>query len=237
VLQVRVAIKSITQVSTVDGTASIRFGVVFYWTDPRLVGWDKERDVPRTDPNQRCGRCAHCCARPVSRAQLPHHLWCPKLLCVDKTKDFASTPDGIHLLDSETGRLKRGYNFDGDINNPLEDMANFPYDLEVLDVRFYTESNWEIPDGTMFGMEPKKKIYSLSPVVPGIGEGAFWWFGWKGVIDEWTLHGKSYKIEEHPPTASGALGTSLKLRFHMSRDPGFYQHKVILPLGLLGVRR
>lgn len=47
------------------------------------------------------------------------------------------------------------------------------------------------------------------------------------------MHGHSYFIEEHAPTASGALGTSIHLKFHLSRQPGFYISKVVVPLIML----
>ena len=212
IVHVRVAIKRISKISTVDRSAFIAFGIVFYWTDPRLIGWDEDDD-------------------------LPSQLWVPKLLCRSKEDGFQAAPDGVHLIDSETGRLKRGYNYDGFVVNPFENdqMATFPFDFDGLDVVFYTESNWETPDGSITGLSPKQRVYKFEPVVPDTGEGKFWFFGWDGSIDEWRLHGSSFKIETHPPTASGAMGSSLKLKFHISRDPHFYEHKVILPLLLLGL--
>lgn len=79
-------------------------------------------------------------------------------------------------------------------------------------------------------MDPRRKIYRIRPVTPSAGEGNFWWFGWDGEIDEWKLHGHSHYIEEHTPSPSGSIGTSLHLKFHISRIPDFYFIKVILPL-------
>ena len=186
----------------------MRLGVVYYWTDPRVADWPEDED-------------------------LPAKLWCPKMLCVNREESFVVAPDGLNLIDAANGRLKRGYNLDGLVTNPLEDMEMFPFDLDTLDIRLYTESNWETPDAATCGMHPKKRQYRLLPVVPGTGEGDFWWFGWDGSIEEWTMHGHSYFIEEHAPTASGALGTSIHLKFHLSRQPGFYISKVVVPLIML----
>ena len=79
--------------------------------------------------------------------ELPGTLWCPKVICTSKCDNFTPAPDGVHLLDAARGRLKRGYNFDGYVMNPMENMLAFPFDCDALDVRFYTESNWESPDG------------------------------------------------------------------------------------------
>lgn len=208
IVNMRVAIKNISRVSTVDGTAFVRMGIVYYWNDHRLIDWPEDEEIPS-------------------------NLWCPKLICVNREDNFQTAPDGLHLVDASTGRLKRGYNIDGYITNPLEDMEFFPFDVDALDIQLYTESNWETPNASIQGMDPKCRIYQLRPVENDGGEGKFWWFGWDGSIEEWNMHGYSYFIEEHPPTASGALGTSVHLKFHLSRLPGFYISKVVVPLIVL----
>ena len=207
-VRIRFAVKVIQRISTVDGTALIRLGIVLYWKDSRLIGW------------------------PLNEA-LPPHLWCPKILIMNKEVGFQTSPDGLHLMDTSNGLLKRGYNYDGNISNPQEDMMVFPFDLDALDIRLYTESNWEIADGSVSGMEPLNKTYVIRPVIENTGQGKLWWYGWDGSIDEWKLHGQSYFIEEHPPTSSGTLGTSIHLKFHLSRIPGFYVIKCVIPLIVL----
>jgi hypothetical protein len=151
----------------------------------------------------------------------------------NREDSFVVAPDGLHLLDAAAGRLKRGYNMDGYVSNQLDYLELFPFDLDAMDLRLYTESNWETPSACESGMSPKHRLYRLLPVVPDTGEGNFWWFGWDGSIEEFTLHGYSYFIEEHAATASGALGTSVHLKFHVSRRPDFYLTKVITPLIML----
>jgi hypothetical protein len=207
IVNVRIAVKSIKRVSTLQQNFFVRLGVVFYWTDSRLVDWADD--------------------------ELPLKLWCPKLLCSNREDSFVVAPDGLHLLDAAAGRLKRGYNMDGYVSNQLDYLELFPFDLDAMDLRLYTESNWETPSACESGMSPKHRLYRLLPVVPDTGEGNFWWFGWDGSIEEFTLHGYSYFIEEHAATASGALGTSVHLKFHVSRRPDFYLTKVITPLIML----
>ena len=100
IVNVRIAVKAIKHVSTLNQNFFVRLGIVFYWTDARLVGWLDD--------------------------DLPSKLWCPKLLCVNREDNFVVAPDCLHLLDAATGRLKRGYNMDGFVSNPLDYLELFP---------------------------------------------------------------------------------------------------------------
>ena len=51
---------------------------------------------------------------------------------------------------------------------------------------------------------------------------AVWWQGWAGDINEWQLHGYSARVLELPPTPSGALGTEMMLKIHISRKSHYY---------------
>jgi hypothetical protein len=78
-------------------------------------------------------------------------------------------------------------------------------------------------------MDPKHLQYHLREVVEDCGEGKFWWQGWDGKIHEWQLHGYSERIEELPPTPSGALGTEMKLELHISRKSYYYGEPIPAP--------
>jgi hypothetical protein len=205
-VDVRVALKKITRVDTVQSTAYVKMGLVFYWNDSRLVGGGPDQDIP-------------------------DQLWCPMLLLTNTSgTEFYSSPDGLHLIDADTGRLKRGYNYEGYVEWSLYGIADFPFDVETLGIRFYTESNWSTPLGENTGMDPKNRVYRLREVQENCGEGTYWWQGWDGKINEWHLHGYSSRIGELPPTPSGALGTEMKINIHISRRSYYYVTKLLFPL-------
>ena len=66
---------------------------------------------------------------------------------------------GLHLLNSATGRLKRGYNYEGSIEWNMTNATDFPFDIQEVDIRFYTESNWSTPGGETTGLAPKERQY------------------------------------------------------------------------------
>lgn len=81
-VHVRVALKKVSRVDTVQGTAYVKMGLVFYWTDPRLVGWPDVEDLPQL-------------------------LWTPVLLLTNTGgTEFYAAPDGLHCIEADTGRLK-----------------------------------------------------------------------------------------------------------------------------------
>jgi hypothetical protein len=81
-VNVRVALKKVSRVDTVQGTAYVKLGLVFYWTDGRLAGWPGGEDLPK-------------------------QLWTPLLLLTSAANaEFYSAPDGLHLIGADTGRLK-----------------------------------------------------------------------------------------------------------------------------------
>ena len=137
---------------------------------------------------------------------------------------------GLHLLNSATGRLKRGYNYEGSIEWNMTNATDFPFDIQEVDIRFYTESNWSTPGGETTGLASKERQYCLQDVQEDVGEGTFWWQGWDGSIIEWHLHGYSACTTEKPPSRSGVLGTDVIVRLHISRDSYYYVSKLVFPL-------
>jgi hypothetical protein len=56
---------------------------------------------------------------------------------------------------------------------------------------------------------------------------------WSGEIAEWKLRGVSSAIEELSPSPSGREVTKTPIGFHVTRRPGYYFWKALLPLYLL----
>ena len=134
-----------------------------------------------------------------------------------------------HLPLVLTGWLLRDLR-QGEFWNPM-DLMDFPFDVDDLDLRFETTSNWETLDGCRSGNLPGKRSYRLRPVQPDRKEGHWLMLGadWSP-ISEWRLHGVSTELNELPPDPQGREWTTLNLRFHASRRSGFYIYKTMVPL-------
>jgi hypothetical protein len=204
----------VSAVDTVTGTAFFKVYVVFHWTDPRLVGW------PAGKP-------------------LPPQLWGPRLFLVNALGDLEEVDGaGFTLVDASTGRLKRGRNYSGSVDNPME-LRTFPFDMDNIKLDFLTASDFESLNGERTGSSDGKtyRLRRISdPGDIGLRTCSSTWLtmeGWKGRIAEWTLHGISSNINERPPDASGFEITDVSIGFHVSRRAGYYFWKALLPLYLL----
>ncbi len=101
-------------VNTKELTARVRFGVVFYWTDPRMVGYDS----------------------PL----LPPDLWGPDLYVNHVVDEPEKNFEQFVVLDSARGRLKRIINFHSTVAMPM-DLTHFPFDVQELSVDMVTTSH------------------------------------------------------------------------------------------------
>ena len=207
-VDVRFDLNKVNAVDTVTSTACFKVYTIFYWTDPRLAGW------------------------PEGKA-LPMSLWGPRFFLNNALNDGLAEFDGeFALIDNATGRLKRGRNYSGTVDNPM-DLRNFPFDLDGIKLRFLSASDWESLDGSRKGNSAKGKSYQLRRICAE-GEGTFLHLMWSGRIAEWQLHGISSKIVEHEVVRSGcAEVTDIQLSFHVSRKSGYYFWKALVPLYLL----
>lgn len=99
---VRINLYDVSAVDTVSGQFQAKIGVFCYWTDPRLKGWPKDKD-------------------------LPPDLWGPRFRLVNGAGDVSETNVEFALVDHETGRLKRCRIYAGTMNCRQKDLINFPF--------------------------------------------------------------------------------------------------------------
>ena len=199
----------VTAVNTVAGTAYVNFGTVCYWTDPRLVDWPKG-------------------------AALPPELWGPHLMLKNALAGLQEVESSFDLVDHVTGRLKRGREFKGTVDINM-DLHNFPFDMGSIELQFYTASHWLSLNGEKQcsgSRATSGKTYQLQQVCKP-DEGKWLNFLWNGDIPEWTLRGVSTKIVEKDPNPQGQQHTNVPVSFHVTRKPGYYFWKALLPLYLL----
>lgn len=205
-VDVRLNLKKVAAVNTVDGSAFVDITVVFYWTDPRLINW-------------------------LPQVELPGSLWGPKLGLMNALGDLQKKSKFITVLDPVTGRARRHCHYVGTVDNPM-DLRAFPFDMDKIELKFTTSSHYCVNDNTFSGAMAAGKSYRLRPVCEQ-GEGKQLDLRWSGQIGEWILHGVSTKIEELPVSAHGTEKTMMLLSFHVTRMAGYYFWKALLPLYLL----
>ena len=136
----RCACFKLTSISTVDFTSVLKFVVVFEWNDPRL------------------------CGLPITTNDLPGDLWGPDIILENAQNECEVVYDSFSLLSSQTGRLKRTITFHGPVYNPM-DLRDFPFDNDELEMKFITICNWRTLDGSRFGNDPVKRVYTLEPML------------------------------------------------------------------------
>ena len=147
VVDLRFAIFKVSLISSVSLSANIKLALVWYWTDPRLIGWNE--DEP-----------------------LPNKLWGPNVHCVNSRNDFTAEQTQFELVDATTGRLKRGRMFHGVIDNDM-DLHAFPLDIDDVEVLFESVGHWMSKDGELSGTIAKGVSYVLRPICePGEGKHA-----------------------------------------------------------------
>ena len=214
ILQVdfRLTVFAISDVNTRDLTACVRFGIVLYWTDPRLVGFDE----------------------PL----LPGDLWGPDVYLRNARGGVRKDCEQFAIVDTEEGRLKRILNFESTIMMPM-DLSAFPYDLQVIRPELVCISHWSCAaangSGKRHGSSPAGQVYALRPVSRP-REGKLMWLmniggehGRNTHIAEWILNSYSVKLRTTAHSA-GFVMTLLCLELHVSRKYTFYHEKIIAPL-------
>ena len=121
----------------------------------------------------------------------------------------------------------------GTVDNPM-DLGQFPFDLDTVDLNFMTGSHWQSLDGKRHGSMAKSRSYRLRRINEP-GEGRWFELKWNGFVSEWSLHGVSTSLRDDPKSASGTENSWLEIKFHLSRNFGFYFWKALLPLYMLNV--
>jgi hypothetical protein len=80
-VDLRLVLNKVGAVDTVAGTAFVETLAVFYWTDPRIIGWPED-------------------------TELPPRLWGPKLVLGNALGDLLEGDRGFMLHNPTIGRLK-----------------------------------------------------------------------------------------------------------------------------------
>jgi hypothetical protein len=206
----RFNVTDVSEVLTKQGTVHIHIGVVFMWADPRLSNWSEANN-------------------------LPANLWGPSVV-LSNAKTIEENQFDFSLVRpwEQTGRLKRVLNFIGTITNPM-DLKNFPFDIDDIVIRFFSNSNFESLSGHIKGSKNSGSTYMLRPIYDAPDElhGGKWismWFD--GEISEWRLHGVSTKFQFRPSSTRGLEQSEVFLNFHVSRKSTFFFWKALVPLYL-----
>lgn len=204
-VDIRFNLNKVTSVDTVHGAAWVSIGIAFYWTDSRLRNW--------------------------SRSDLPSKLWGPCCWLFNAHQDLQEVPQDFGLTDSSEGRMKRYCRYMGTVDNPM-DLAQFPFDINTIDLRFRSASHWVCLDGSCKGDLAKGRAYFFRPCSRE-NEGDLFQLLWNGCIAEFDVLGISLGVEDKPATSSGQEVSELLFKFHIARKTGFYFWKVLMPIYML----
>mmetsp|Transcript_9062 Transcript_9062/g.25537 ORF Transcript_9062/g.25537 Transcript_9062/m.25537 type:complete len:760 (+) Transcript_9062:112-2391(+) len=202
----RCACFKLTNISTVDFTSVIKFVLVFEWNDPRL------------------------CGLPITTNDLPGDLWGPDIILENAQNECEVVYDSFSLLSSDTGRLKRTITFHGPVYNPMN-LRDFPFDNDELEMKFITICNWRTLDGSRFGNDPVKRVYTLEPML-NRKDVPFFFFGWGGKVSEFSILGWSQHVF-NPSANDPEKAITFKFDIHLVRKAQYYYLKILLPLWLL----
>ena len=205
VVNFRVTVFHVDEVDTKALTMSTKVGVVMYWTDERMKGWN--------------------------RFLLPGALWGPEMYLMNHISCEPEYEQFV-LVDDKEGRLKRIINYTAIIKAPME-LKDFPFDIQELGPHFVTISHWRTLDLEKYGSSPAHQLYRLDPVVRE-SEGTFFRIFFKDVT-EFDLLGKSIQLEEPPVDSAGFKITHLHMKFKFKRISDFYVLKAIAPLYILTI--
>ena len=105
----------IGKVDTREQTSVVKMGVVFYWTDSRMVGWTS----------------------PI----LPATLWGPEVYLRNAIGGSVKEYEQFVVCDAARGRLKRIINFEAVVSTPMA-LKQFPFDVQQLVPEFVSISHW-----------------------------------------------------------------------------------------------
>ena len=200
VVDFRVVLFNVSNVDTKDLTAQVHLGVVFYWTDSRLVGWK----------------------HPI----LPPTLWGPEMQMRGTVGPETKPVDEQFVLaDASEGRLKRIVHYRGSIELNME-LKAFPFDVQQLRIQLETISHWRQLDGTRRGSLPRGYSYIVQPVSRA-EEGQLLWLHWDGTIFEWLFHSYSMQLSRSINPA-GFTATRFELTLHVYRKFEHYLYKVVI---------
>jgi len=202
----RLTVFHIGKVDTREQTSAIKMGMVFYWNDPRMVGWTS----------------------PI----LPGTLWGPEASLRNAIGGVSVEYEQFVVADPVQGRLKRIINYEALVITPM-DLRLFPFDVQCLTPEFVSISHWRQLDLQRGGSLSRGQSYRLIPLRRK-SEGEFIMMFWNGAINEWDLHSYSTQVLQKPSPA-GFTMTLVQVRFHIIRAYTYYLVKTVVPLIVLTV--
>jgi hypothetical protein len=206
-VDVRFNVWRIANVDTVNCTAYIKFNCMLYWTDSRIAGWGQ--------PN------------------LPPLLWGPSPNITQSTKELDQTQSQFVLADRATGRLKRGWLFEGIMENTMETLSSFPFDVDDLEITFKF-NGWCTYNQERKGFPIKGKQYNIRPMPKENREGKLLIrAGWSGKVNEFNLVGFSHDGPHESHRSNGTITQEYRIRAHLYREWDYYLWRVLLPLFML----
>jgi len=127
--------------------------------------------------------------------------------------------------------MKRYCRYVGTVDNPM-DLAQFPFDINTIGLRFRSASHWVCLDGSCKGDLASGRAYFFRPCCKE-NEGDLFQLLWDGHVAEFDVLGISLGVEDKPATSSGQEVSELLVKFHISRKVAFYFWKVLLPIYML----
>eukprot|EP01043_Picozoa_sp_COSAG02_P066683 COSAG02_NODE_10459_length_1937_cov_1.833515_2_plen_164_part_00 len=157
----------------------------------------------------------------------PPSLWGPDLELAGTLGEMSEESGGFCLRNSETGRLKRVRIFKGMVAKYWSNLrADFPFDLDTIQVIAYTNSHYVLYDESKSGAAPRGRTYRLRPVSARTSlalddpaeehEGSWLNLWWSGEVAEWKIYGVSTELDEQAPQDDGSETTNLIISFHVS---------------------
>ena len=203
-VDIKCACFDISNISTVTLCAEVKFVIVMFWDDPRFQG------------------------SYLTTNDLPGDLWGPDMTLENALVNCTVIYDSFSLVDPLIGRLKRTITFHGSIWNPM-DLKEFPFDRDDLELKFTTNSNWRVLDGSRFGNDPVNRVYTLHP----INERKFFEMGTAKKMNEFKITNWSHEIYIPKYKGNELEHIVFEFRFHMVRRSTFYYLKIFFPLWLL----
>ena len=195
----RIGWERISEVSTVHSTCRINIAVTYYWTDPRLVGWEGD---------------------------LPPLIWGPEFVLTNKYGTDMQVFDEVFALANKNGdgRIKRGVVYLGTIVNMM-DLSNFPFDTSEIELDLHTSSHYRCLDSSRKNMLTTGRGYEVYEISdPDEGSHPDDPFCRlenhnSGRLPDWDLIGYSYEVKREKQV-TGIESTDFIFKMLVARKTG-----------------
>ena len=171
VVDARLRVVDISNIDTVHGTATICVQVCLFWTDPRMIGYDHQ-----VLPDKLWGprlELQNVVDGQVEETQLAfqrmetgrffsHH----DAVC-KAARDFKckyprpDLPGSENLPWPESGRMSRIIEYTATVKKTMSSFADFPFDLDRIDLSWVTSSSFETLDRSERGQRISRTAWKL----------------------------------------------------------------------------